>query len=392
MTRRVETVNSNAYVFSPDDQPPLGQRFWAIVRARVIDELTGQPPLSAITIESDALHLVPRVASDGLVGLVGIPQQVFPALASQNYPPLMLKVKAPGYVTRKTLFPILQNILQDPNFPGNFTPPPPAELSLHRKPTVIAGRVVRSSGNTTTPLSGAVISITGVWRKPPPANMTIASDPPDLVSLHPPLYSDRDTIAGQLTLGNLPAILGDDKLLLDDVSEGTNPVRLSNQQNLSPGDILLIDSDKPDIAEYIAIKTITGAGTVTQPATITLDYPLLHSHRRNALVQKVNPQPLGPQKQFTQEALAGDTCVFLNNVTGLTTGNQVRIAGGPNPAEYHQVSHFSTISDAEGYYRLPPLSRVAQLEIRAEHGALEPVQMEFRPDYTLHENRLDFIF
>ena len=388
MTRRVEIVNSNAYLFSPDDQPPLGQRFWAIVRARVIDELTGQPPLSAIIIESDALHLVPRVASDGLVGLVGIPQQVFPALASQGYPPLMLKVKAPGYIPCKTSFPIVQDL----NFPGTFTPSPPAELSLHRKPTVIAGRVVQANGTSTTPLSGAVISITGVWRKPPPANMTIASDPPDLVSLHPPLYSDRGAITGQLTLRNLPVILGDDKFLLDDASEGTSPVRLSNQQNLSPGDILLIDSDKPDIAEYIAIKTITGVGTVTQPATITLDYPLLHSHRRNALVQKVNPQPLGPQKQFTQEALAGDTCVFLNNVTGLTTGNQVRIAGGPNSAECHHVSLFSTISDAEGYYRLPLLSRVAQLEIRAEHGALTPVQMEFRPDYTLHENRLDFIF
>jgi hypothetical protein len=387
MIRRVETVNSKVYVFSPDDPQPLGQRFWAIVRARVIDELTGQPPLSAITIESDALHIVPRMASDGLVGLVGIPQQVFPALATQNYA-LMLKVNAVGYIPRKTSFPILK----DSNFPSNYTPPPPAELALHRKPTVLAGRVVRASGNTTMPLSGAVVRVTGVWRKPPPANMAIASDPPNLVSLQPPLYSGRGAIAGQLRLRNLPAILGDDKFLLDDVSEDANPVRLSNRQSLNPGDILLIDSDKPDVAEYIAIKTITGAGTVTQPATINLDYPLLHSHRRNARVQKVNPQPLGPQKQFTREALAGDTCVFLNNVTGLTTGSEIRISGGTNPAEYHSMSFFSTISDAEGYYRLPPLSRVAQLEIRAQHGALTPVQMEFRPDYTLHENRLDFIF
>lgn len=386
MTRRVETVNSKVYVFSPDNTQPLGQRFWAIVRARVIDELTGQPPLSAITIESDALHLAPRVARDGLVGLVGIPQQVFPALASQDYP-LMLKVKAVGYISREASFTISKNA----NFPTNYTPPPPVDLVLHRRPTVIAGRVVRASGNTTTPISGAVIRVTGVWRKPPPANMAIASDPPNLAWLQPPLYSGRDTVSGRLELGNLPAILADDKLLLDDVSEDTNPIRLSNQQNLNPGDILMIDSDQPDIAEYITIKTIAGAGTATQPATITLDYPLLHAHRKNARVQKVNPQPLGPQKQFTQEVLAGDTCVFLNNVTGFTTGNQVRITDGTNPAEYHQVSLFSTISDAEGYYRLPPLSRVAQLEIRAQHGGLTPVQMELRPDYTLHENRLDFI-
>jgi hypothetical protein len=388
MTRRVETVNSKVSVFSPDDPQPLGQRFWAVVRAKVIDELTGQPPLSAITIESDALHLVPRVASDGLVGLVGIPQQVFPALASQKYD-LMLKVKARGYIPRKTSF----SILQDTNFPSNFIPPQPTDLALHREPTVIAGRVVRASGNTTKPLSGAVVKVTGIWRKPPPANLVIASGPPNLVSLHPRLYSDRGgAIAGQLERRNLPLILGDDKFLLDDVSEDANSVRLSNRQNLNLGNILLIDSDKPDIAEYITIKTIAGAGTVTQPAVIMLDHPLLHAHRKNARVQKANPQSLGPQKQLTQEALAGDICVFLNNVSGLTTGNQVKISGGPNAAEYHRVSLFSTISDAEGYYRLPPLSRIAQLKIRAQHGSLTPVQMEFRPDYSLHENRLDFIF
>lgn len=154
----------------------------------------------------------------------------------------------------------------------------------------------------------------------------------------------------------------------------------------------MIDANKSDVAEYIAISAIVGASTATQPATITLDYALAYPHRRNALVQKVNPQPLGAQKQVAQEALDGDTCVFLNDVTSLMTGSQVRISGGPNPDEYHHLSLFSVTSDADGYYRLPPLSRVAQLKIRAEKALLSPVEMEFRPDYTLHENRLDFVF
>ena len=56
------------------------------------------------------------------------------------------------------------------------------------------------------------------------------------------------------------------------------------------------------------------------------------------------------------------------------------------------MRRFSVSSDAAGYYRLPPLSRVAQLELRAERGALIPIQMEFRPDYRVRENRLDFTF
>lgn len=387
MSRRVVTVNSKAYVFSSDDQPPLGQRFWAIVRARVIDELTGQPPTSAITIESDTLSVVPRVANDGLVGLVGIPHQVFPALTAQNYG-VLLRVKATGYVPQGVSF----TILQDSNFPNNFTPPLPAQLALHREPTVITGRVVRAVSSTTTPLAGATIRVGGIWRIPPPANLAVAPAPPNLVSLRPPVYSDRGVAIGRLRPRNLPAILGDDKFLLDDVPEGANPIRLSNRQNLTAGDILLIDANKPDIAEYIAISTIAGASTATQPATITLNYALAYPHRRNALVQKVNPQPLGAQKQVAQEALDGDTCVFLNDVTGLMTGSQVRINGGPNPDEYHQLSLYSVTSDADGYYRLPPLSRVAQLKIRAEKAPLSPVEMEFRPNYYLSENRLDFIF
>lgn len=458
MARRVLVADSRTYVFSPDDRPSVGQRLWALVRARVIDELTGQPPFNTISLDSDAHPTTARVASDGLVGLVGIPRDVFPALALKNYT-VRLSVRAQGYLPRHATLvvpndqrtiappaPLLNAIvitLNDasrlsagealligpagptlamvtiralgpgsnqvtvapglsqlyaigdpvvPIVPNDFAPASIGDLAIHREPTVITGRVVRAVSSTTTPLAGATIRVTGIWRTPPPANMVVPPDPPNLVSLRPPLYIDRGAATGQLRPGNLPAILGDDKFLLDDVLQGANPIRLSNRQNLTAGDILLIDANKPDIAESIAIKTIVGASTATQPATTTLDYPLAYPHRRNTPVQKVNPQPLGAQKQFAQEALAGDTCVFLNNVTGLMAGNQVRITGGPNPSEYHHLSLFSVASDIEGYYRLPPLSRVAQLKIRAEKAPMSPVETEFRPNYELSENRLDFIF
>ena len=458
MTRRIVVADSRTYVFSPDDPPSVGQWLWALVRARVIDELTRQPPFSTINLDSDAHPAIARVASDGLVGLVGIPRYVFPALALKNYT-VRLSVQAKGYVPRQTSVVIpndqrtiappapplnaivitlndasrlsagealligptgptlatvtIRTLGPGPNqvtvapglthlyavgdpivpmVPNNFAPVSVGNLAIHREPTVITGRVVRSVSSATKPLAGAIIRVTGIWRTPPPANMTVAPDPPNLVSLRPPLYSDRDVATGCLSPRNLPAILGDDKFLLDDVLIGTNPIRLSNRQNLAPGNILLIDANKPDIAEYIAISTIVGASTATQPATITLDHPLAYPHRRNTLVQKVNPQPLGAQKQVAREALNGDTCVFLNDITSLVTGSQVRINGGSNLDEYHHLSLFSVTSDADGYYRLPPLSRVAQLQIRAEKALLAPVEMEFRPNYDLSENRFDFIF
>jgi hypothetical protein len=92
--------------------------------------------------------------------------------------------------------------------------------------------------------------------------------------------------------------------------------------------------------------------------------------------------------------LFADSCVFLDAVSGLATGQEVEISGGPAPAEYHSVRNFSVASDADGYYRLPPLSRVAQLVIRAEKtvGAQTfQATRIFRPDYQQRDNRLDFM-
>jgi hypothetical protein len=165
---------------------------------------------------------------------------------------------------------------------------------------------------------------------------------------------------------------------------------------LSPGDILLIDANNPDLAEYLAINTITGASTATQPARLTLNHTLAHSHRQGALVQKVNPQALGALKQLTQAALEGDTCLFLNNITGLATAHEVQLTGGPQPPEYHRCRLFEVTSDAGGYFRFPPLNRVAQVEIRAELQPPAPLPVAppviFSPDYTNRENRLDIIF
>jgi hypothetical protein len=252
---------------------------------------------------------------------------------------------------------------------------------------------VKANGNTTTPVPGATVKITGIWRTAPPPTMSIPADPPNLVSIRPPLSANRTAAAGRLRPEDLQSITGDDKVLLDDVAPGGNVVRISNTQNLGGGNILLIDANDPDISEYLAIRSIAGGGSPTQPARITLDLPLAFAHRRNAVVRRTSPPTLGAQKQFAQPAIAGDTCIFLNDITGLDVVNEVQVSGGPNPDEYHSRRLYSVISDAEGFYRLPPLSRVAQVEITAEKPpALPPVKTEFRPDYTLRENDLNFTF
>jgi hypothetical protein len=393
MRRRTVEANNLIYNFSPDDPPASGNRVWALVSARVVDEITGHPVVDPIALESDLPSVLARVATDGLVGLEGIPLQVFPGLKSQDYK-VTLKIRAIGYVPRDVIFTIEQT--KNSNFPADFTPPLAVEVDLHHDPVVITGRVMLQATNgMKTPLPGATVRIKKIWRTAPPANMSTPPEATRLVSLGSPLYSDRTSSSANVFKQNLTEVLGDDKLLLDDCMAGAQKIRLSNGLNFVPpppsGNILLIDAGQPDIAEYLAVNSISGTGTPDQPATIILDYPLAYSHRRNAVVRRVIPQPQGAAIPFTHDAIVGDTCIFLNSFMGLTTGNQIRIKGGGLPDEFHRVSLFSTSSDADGYYRLPFLARVSQITLSAKQGALTPVSVEFRPNYSLRENWLDFV-
>ena len=392
MSRRTIQLGSQAILVSPDDPIPPTRRLQAMVSIRVTDELTGGPPDSLLSLEVKERQLVPRVSSGGLVGLVGVPQEVFPGLQTQDYF-LHLTIRGDRYVAREVEVQIPKN----PAFPATFTAPQ-RNLELHREPVVIAGRTVRFVSNVATALGGTTLTVTGIWRTAPPAHVIVAADPPHLVSLQPPLYAERSVLPVPQFLQHrdLPPAVGPSKVLLDDLLPGTNPIRLSDQQGLSAGNILLIDADQPDLAEFIAIKTVPVTSAADQPTFITLDYAVLHAHRRGAVVKQVVPQLAGPQRQFTVTANVGDTCVFLDALTGLAIAREVQLTGPPRPTgppdEYHTLRNFSVTSDADGYYRLPPLSRIAQLELHAVKmvsGQTFTTTTTFRPDYRQRENRLD---
>jgi hypothetical protein len=281
---------------------------------------------------------------------------------------------------------------KNPSFPTIFAPQQ-IDVALHREPVFISGRTVRVVGNVTVPLPGTQISVTGIWRTPPPANVAVAADPPNLVSIQPPLYSDRALLTQFLRRRDLVPVLANDKSLVENLLPGGNPIRLSNRQGLAPGNILLIDAEQPDLAEFIAIKSVPTAAPADQPTLVMLNYPLTFAHRRGAVVRRVNPQPPGANFQFTVSAHSGDVCVFLGGLIGLAAAQHVEITGAPGPEEYHKVMSFSVTSDPAGYYRLPPLSRVAQLQIHAERTLgvqIFKATRIFRPDYQQRENHLDF--
>jgi hypothetical protein len=386
MSRRDIQLDDRTVIFSPDDPVPLVGRIQALYKLRITDELTGKPPETTINLRVEEKNFTPRVASDGIAGLVGIPQQVIPRLDAQNYP-ITLTVSAAGYLSRE----LDEQIPQDPNFPQSFSAQE-LSLSLHREPVTIFGRTVRVEGNASTPLPNTQVTVTGIWRVAPPFNAVVPPDVPNIVAVQPPLYVDRDAVTQTLQPVDLTAAAVTEKRLMNNVSSGIDSIQLSDRQGLAAGGVLQIDVDQPDLTEFIEIKSVPTTSSPDQPTLITLNQKLLQAHLRDARVKLALVLPAGLQRPFTVDAVAGDTCIFLDDLVSLPTGQTVQITGVTNKDEFHTVSNFSVFSDAQGYYQLPPLSRVAQLEIHAEKTVgiqtFEVITV-FRPDYRPRENHLD---
>ncbi len=330
MTHRIVENNGTIYTLSPDTTIPLAARTWAVVSARLVDEITGQASGGAITISASESGFIPRVSADGLVGLTGIPRNSFPHLAIKGYV-VNVTIKAEGYV------PLSRHVPIGPiaGFPDAFVPGDMGTVLLHRNPVVIRGRTVMTSGDVTVALPGIPVKITGVSDTFPPSDVVPPPpDPPNLISLQSTLYAARLASTGSARRRDVVPVSGEDKLLLDWAASNSNVLALSDRVNIASGDLLMIDALDPDLAEYITINAISGASTADQPARIRLTYPLVYEHAPTIAVRKVTLQPAGPDNLFARNAISGDTCIFLgsmNNLDALSavnTQNVVEITGG----------------------------------------------------------------
>ena len=88
------------------------------------------------------------------------------------------------------------------------------------------------------------------------------------------------------------------------------------------------------------------------------------------------------------DAAAGDGALLFDT-TAMIGSHQVRLVDGARHA-FHRVSIFSATSDAQGYYRLPPITRAGKIELAAkDSGSAAHVTAEIVPDYGLDPSRQD---
>jgi hypothetical protein len=325
--------------------------------------------------------------------------------------PRYLRIRSIGagnQVTLESGLATLQNV-GDPVFPDAYSSPPTVVAAMRRRPVIIAGRVVTrdTAANTSTPVVNASITVTDFWRTRAavvanPANGSMTHPVPVLRefagAISPGALAARPVAAG-LGAAVLPSA-GDDRTLDLPASADARRIDVRRRQNLLPAPaplparLLLVEADDPDASEYHTIATLDPPGAPDEPARLGLELPLARAHREGARVARLNPGVL-PPPAFTlvTEVLRGDRCLFIDAPIGAPPPSSVRIAGGGPADEFQACAVLEARSNPEGYFRLPPIHRMARVQLTVDDGlgnVLPPIEID--PQYGEPEQRIDAVF
>jgi hypothetical protein len=378
---------TNGWVEIDIAAPRYAPRRLSVVFACKLRRLASSAAGAALTLDSSAgvepgqRILVGRV--DGTLAEIGLVATVGPGA---------------GQVT-------LRQALGFPYPAGSPVQPLPAdqEIELRRRRVSVVGRILLRAGAATAPLAGARVRVSKLWRRIPPAGVVAPPDPPDpgapapappwdapIAGLSPPAYVDL--AAGAIELEDRAVDAGvTAKALLDDVPAGARRLRLSSATGLGAADIVAVEADDDARREILEIRAIVPAGGPADWAQVTLTHPLAFTHGRGRLVRRLAPPAAVVSRALNYGVAGGDEAVLFD-ATGLAGRRQVRLIdpGPPLAQSFHTIDVLAATSDADGFYRMPPIARAGKIEIFAQDaGSAAHAAVEVVLDYDQPEHRVD---
>ncbi len=358
MTATVVNAQGLNWRFLTETPMPIAARHQVVLRAQVLDELTGLPPRTGLAVRSPIVGLTPRVSAGGIAGLAGRPYALYPTPWPAVPPQVELQVESDLYLPLR----LAGALPPQPGFPAAFAPLDLGTVALHRRPTRISGRVVDAAG---TPVAGATVSVSAIWTTVDA--ILAAGAAPDGLSVPVGLYADRPPGATlrQRTLN----LLGGPKTLHRPAAAGTTRIQLSDRQSLVPNRPIAIETGDAERTEYIVAAAIDTTSSADQPAWITLAHPLARAHPQGCAVRRTTLAAPGPANPLALAARAGDATILTVGLAGFAPGQPtLEITGGGPVPEYHGIGLWATTTGADGGYALPPIHRLAHLELTASGG------------------------
>jgi hypothetical protein len=318
-------------------------------------------------------------------GLVGIAVQALPALRTTVYE-AGVAVSVSGYVHASRT----QMLGPTALFPDTFLPAVLPDIVLHREPVMLYGRANLRTATTFDALQNATVRVSGIWRVAPTLTVSPPASPPNLVAVDPVMYAPRPAVAA-VRIVTLTPNLASEKRLLRTAVAGDTEVHLSDRAALAATDVLGIDEADPSRVEWVVVKSITGAVSAAEPAVATLEHPLARTHSAGALAHPTAVSAPVASQPLAFDAIAGDTTLLLSGMAGLTPTLVEIVGGGPTP-EYHRLSLYRAVTNADGQWRLPPLSRVAHVTLAATHATSTSPLRTVTIEYPRREQRIDLVF
>ena len=383
MAREVVVAGDLPYTVNFDDPRRRGDLFQSLVLAELSDELTGNPVAAPVEVTTNLAGARARTGRNGVAGLVGIPVRVFPRLDAQPYP-FDVRFEVDGFL------PLVRTpvtVVQQPTFPDTFADENLGLVELRRQPVSFTVRALEPDlPNPPRPVANATIEVSRLWRLV--ADLGNAPIAADIVALRPGLYAPRPQPATTFELVTLNPVAEPDRLLTSGAPAGSRAIAVSNVGALTATDVVGIDRADPDRAEHIIVDSIVGPSDPNSPATLVLAHPTQFAHRQNVLVRAVTPVSLGPPGvNLTDEGFAGDPTVFVSATAAFAGAPFVRINGGTADDEFVTVLPYSVVTGADGYGRLPPITRVAAIELVANApGPISAPATAVTPNYLVSEN------
>ena len=285
---------------------------------------------------------------------------------------------------------------------GSTVQPLPADqaIGLRPEPVMVAGRVGKRVAGSLTPLPGATVSLAKLWRQSPAVGANDAPEPPvpgttppppfpaPIAAIRPPLYVDMAGGAA-VHIEDRPTDAGfADRWLAEDLAAGSASLLLNEVGSVLKDQLLAIDDDDSDRREIL--KVSADPSPAAGLARIKLDHPTQGAHRAGRIVRRLGAPGGGAGIPLNYDGAAGDP-VLLLDTTGVAGTHQIRI-DDPPVESYHWMTVYSAVTDADGFFRLPALTRAGRISLNAKDGGSSAsADVEIVPDYRLPVNQLDFI-